>query len=104
MKQIFIFLMANGLIIFKKNFIINQIFRMQKILDGILVKDNPIINTNRDSNIIIENNTNINITNNENDNNKVELTLFSLGFTNLSINNKDFIINKGINLIQISSG
>ena len=97
----FYFFMANGLI--KKKFYYKSNFP-DKILDGILVKDNPIINTNRDSNIIIENNTNINITNNENDNNKVELTIFSLGFTNLSINNKDFIINKGINSIQISSG
>ncbi len=96
----FYFFMANGLI--KKNFYYQSNFPSQSF-NGFVVKDNPILNKNRDSTFILENGINISINNKENNIEQQNLLVFSKKDTVLNMNDKNFKINKGLNYIPIQN-
>lgn len=94
----FYFFMANGLI--KKNFYFASNFPF-KTLDGIVVKNNPILNSYRNSSLILENDSNIQITSSEIDAEYLNIIIFSKEDTFININNSRFEIKEGINSILI---
>lgn len=96
----FYFYIANGLI--KKNFYYPSNFP-KKNLNGIIVKDNPIINIHRNSSFVIENETKIMISKNKENNSKpFYLQLYSKQQDIIRVNNQNTEISKGYNSILVT--
>ena len=96
----FYFYMANGLI--KKDFYFKSNFT-SKVLDGYVVKDNPIFNSARDSSFLLENDTNIQIIKDEIDDGSLNLLLFSIKKTSIEINDINYEMKEGFNSILIKN-